>query len=263
MKNEHLSYFLNQTAMKTEFIILFGIFFCVNSYSQDIINQLKQFHEEADINCYKNKAQNNIKTEYDSLYQWWNITDTTWLPIPKIDLHKERAIPMLAIQFINTEKFDYSDNIYNYITIDSSIVFTFACTDKKMNVYAFVNFFDGKHVYFEVSGRTKEAQRLKMIIKNINKQHPELILFCSALMGFSNNNGFMYIKDGKIFVYNIIDDSIFELNEYIRKFYSLSSIRRFNYVTIPIMYEKDETTRRTGNTSANEVNICLPLLKER
>jgi hypothetical protein len=249
--------------MKTGYIVLFGIFFCVNSYAQDIISQLKQFYEEADIDCYKNKAQSNIKAEYDSLSRWWNITDTTWLPVPKIDLHKERVIPMLTIQFINTEKFDYSDDIYNYITIDSAVVFTFACVDTKMNVFAFVNFFDGKHIYFEIGGHTKTAKKLRMIIKNINKQQPELILFCSALMGFSDCNGFMYVKDSKIFVYSVIDDYICELNEYIRKFYTLSSIRRLNHVMIPIIHEKDETTRRTGNTPANEIQICPPLLKER
>jgi hypothetical protein len=243
-------------------MILFGIFFCGNSYSQDIISHLKKFYEEADLDCYKNEAQNNIKVEYDSLYQWWNITDKTMLPVPKIDLHKERIIPMLTIQFINTEKFDYSDNIYNYITIDSIIVFTFACTDKKMNVFAFINFFDGKHAYCKVGNRTKIDRRLKMIIKNINKQQPELILFCSALMGFSDRNGFMYMKDGKIFVYSVIDGNILELNEYIRKFYRLDSVRRFNHVVIPIMYQKNETMRRNGNTPANEIQICPPISKK-
>ncbi|MDR0604703.1 MAG: hypothetical protein LBG80_10410 [Bacteroidales bacterium] len=248
--------------MKTRCLILIGLFFVNGLYSQDIISQLKKFYEEADMDCYLDKAQKNIIEDYIVQCQWWGI-DTIIKPLPQIDLNKDNTVPMLTIQFVDTETFNYSDDIYNYITIDSSRVFMFAYIDKKMNVIAFVNFFDGIYAYFDMSDnkspfKTKKQRKLKKVIKHINELQPEQILYCSALSGFHDDNGFMYIKDGKIYVYRVVEGDIFELNEYIRKFFDLERISRLNYTFIPSIYIKEESTRRTGNTPENEKMLCPP-----
>ncbi|NJK84916.1 MAG: hypothetical protein HC906_01975 [Bacteroidales bacterium] len=66
----------------------------------------------------------------------------------RIELNKNKVIPLLTIQFVGTDTFNIENDIYNFINIDSSIVFTLACLDNNMNVDAFAHFFDGVNGYY-------------------------------------------------------------------------------------------------------------------
>jgi hypothetical protein len=257
--------------MKSKYLIIIGLLFCNNIYSQDnIINQIKEFVAKADMNCYIDNAQKNIIDDYElrckeikkfyiSLYDSINLLSSTILPPPpQIDLHKVNTVPMLAIQFINTENFNYGDNIYDYIAIDSTIVFTFACVDKKMNVYAFANYIDGIYPYQDAK---QFKQKHRQVIKNINKQQPELLLSCSSLAVYcigcdTGYYGYLYLKNGKIYVYRPYNTDIIELNDYIHGL-SLNTIRNLNMVPVPRIYGGGiGTMRRTGNTLTDEIQIC-------
>lgn len=248
--------------MKTKFFVLigFGLFFCYNIYAQNITEQLKQFYKNADMVCYMAKIQKNVNDYFILDNKIWGRDKYGIFP-PKIELHKEEIVPMLTIQFVNTDSYNYNDDIYNYIAIDSSIVFTLACVDKKMNVYAFANFFYWASGYYEFEDDPSfknicKKMNFKHIIKNINKQKPEIILYSNVLCGFHDNNGFMYIKNGKIYIYRVIEKDIYELNDYIRKFFSLDRIRELNYSYIPIIYQPDQSPRRTGHTPEDQKIIC-------
>jgi len=212
------------------------------------------------MDCYLAKIQKNVNDYFVLDNKIWG-RDKYGIPPQKIEFHKEEIVPMLTIQFVNTDSFNYSDDIYNYITIDSSIVFTLACVDKRMNVKAFAHFFDGVNGYWNIEKIFQyrnffKEKKLNHIIKNINKQKPELILYSKVLSDFHDNNGFLYIKNGKIYVYRVIEKDIYELNDYIRKFFNLDRIRELNYSYIPIIYQKDQSTRLTGHTPENEKMIC-------
>ena len=116
--------------MRTKYVVLigFGLFFCSNIYSQNIIEQLKQFYDNADMDCYLTKIQKNVNDYFILDNEIWG-RDKYGIPPQKIELHKEEIVPMLTIQFVNTDLFNRDDDIYNYIAIDSSIVFTLACVD--------------------------------------------------------------------------------------------------------------------------------------
>jgi hypothetical protein len=66
----------------------------------------------------------------------------------------------------------------------------------------------------------------------------------------------MYVKNGKIYVYRVYEKDIYELNEYIRKFYSLERIRNLNYRFIPLHYQRGKSTRKTGNAPEDQKIIC-------
>ena len=141
------------------------------------------------------------------------------------------------------------------------IVYTLARVDEKMNVTAFAHFFGGVHGYQDIEKKFStyswiERRKLKKIIKNIKKQEPELILYSHAIRGFHDDNGFMYIKNGKIFVYRVFEKDIYELNDYIQKFYSLESIRDLNTRYIPLIYGDLGATRKTGHTPEDQKLIC-------
>jgi hypothetical protein len=201
------------------------------------------------MDCYIDKAQENIIHDHLVQCKWWG-TDTVVMPMPRIDLQRESLVPMLTIQFVNTEKYNYNADIYDFITIDSTIVYTFANVNKANNVKFFYNFFDGIHACFEVKGQ------LKNVLRSINKFNPDLILYCHSLAGFHDDNGFMYIKNNKIYIYLIDKKVSFELNDYIHKFFSLDRIRNLNYVFIPSIFIQDKTHRRNGHTPVNEKQIC-------
>lgn len=248
--------------MKAKFALLLAIelSFCIFIHSQNVTDQLLQFYNDADMDCYLAKIQKNINDYFVLDNKIWGRDKYGILP-QRIELHKDEIVPMLTIQFVNTDSFNFNDDIYNYITIDSSIVFTLACVDKKMNVTAFAHFFDGVNGYwniekiFQCKNFFKE-KKLNHIIKNINKKDPELILYSKVLSDFHDNNGFMYVKNGKIYVYRVIEKDIYELNDYIRRFFSINRIRKLNYSYIPIIYQNDQSTRRTGHTPENEKIIC-------
>jgi len=101
--------------------------------------------------------------------------------------------------------------------------------------------------------RKKQFSR---VIVNITKQNPELILYSHSLEGWNDDNGFMYIKGDKIYVYNVPNGKIFELNDFIQKFYSLKRARELNLEFIPILYSDCISTRRTGHAPENEIMIC-------
>jgi hypothetical protein len=215
------------------------------------------------MNCYIDRIQQNIVHEYNLQCQW----DSAFKSVPPfdMDLHKIRTVPMLNIQFVNTETYDFSKEIYDYIAIDSVWLFSFACIDKKMNVYAFVNLAGPGWSYWDISDKKSPYTKEKLSIKAINKVQPELFLYCASLTGgFGDifDNGFMYIKNSKIYTYNKYNGKSYELNEYFRTFFSINNIRRLNYSFIPIIHQKDEkSTRRTGNAPKNEIMICPPLPK--
>jgi hypothetical protein len=254
-------FFKVDTFMKIKHIMLgVGLFFCNNIYSQNITNELIQFSKNADMDCYIAKIQKNINDYFILDNKNWGRDKYGIIP-PKIELQKDEIVPMLTIQFINTDSFNLNNDIYNYITIDSTIVFTLACVNKKMKVFAFAHFFDGINGYYEIdkdpqSNNFFKTLKFKHIISNINKQKPELILYCHVLSGFQDDNGFMYVKNGKIYVYRVIEKDIYELNDYIRRFFSLDRIRNLNNTFIPMIYQLDQSTRIAGHTPENEKLLC-------
>jgi|GEM_PF-1713603 len=272
-----------------------GMFLGIDSYSQDIVSVMKDFYNTANMDCYIDKAQQRMMKEYDlrckRLTDFYisyckkyennssNISycqkylqhgDITGFPLPlppNIDLNQSNTVPILNIQFVNTENYNYSDNIYNYITIDSVWMFSFAYVDKRMNVKAFVNYAAPHQLYW--------LEPCKKYLKGINKYKPDLILRCAALAGGIGNisdDGLMYIKDGKIYKYMEYNGKSYELNDFFRRdpcpdnidcYLNLDNIRRYlNQSYIPLIYQKGGVSkRRTNNAPENEKMICPPIEK--
>jgi len=251
--------------MKTRYLLIFAMFTYQSLQSQNVVSTLKNFYNNAPFDCYIDKIKKNILDEYNLSSQ--GLTLFRKPPVNEINLRSDNTVFMLTIQFVKTESFNYNDDIYNYISIDSSRVFTIACVDKMMNVHAFANYFEGLYTYYDVkrdhpNRNYLSIKKLSQVIKNIKKHDPELILYCHTLLssrglvGRWDDNGFMYIKDNKIYVYNVPDGKIFELNDFVHKFYSLERVHNLNVEFIPILHQDCKNTRRTGHTPENEKMMC-------
>jgi len=263
--------------MKIKILIITGIFFLNNSFSQDIVKSIMDFYNNADMICYKDNAQKRMMIEYNLFCQWDSIYRLHSTP-PDIDLHKSKTVPVLNIQFVNTVNYEFSDDIYNNISIDSVWCFSFFCVDKRNNIYAGVNFANPHISFWENKDLFKANKKEKHLYKKINKYKPDLILRCAMLSGGIGkklyDDGYMFIKGDKIYKYMFYKGKVYELNDFFRRnscpdnpycYLNLSNIRRFLSQTyIPIIFQNfDNDYRKTnndlrssGNSPNNEKMIC-------
>lgn len=131
--------------MKIEVAFILTLCCWINVYSQHpTISKLKSFAAEADMSYYINKAQQNLIDDYNLQCSHFGRADISQL---ELDLHKEKLVPILTVRFINTENYNYEDNIYDYMEVDTVRDFAFACVDKRMKVNCFANFLDGVYAY--------------------------------------------------------------------------------------------------------------------
>ena len=255
--------------MKTFYLIIILLLcFCNSLLSQNVVEKLKKFYKNSDFECYEKKIQKDLQ-KYDS-------TIVKLIPVQQlgphyynarpanIDLSKENKIFVLAIALANTEKYNFEDNIYDYIIIDSLRTFIIICVDNKMNVTGFTDteepgsFIDIKDdFYFPKKIRRKQ---IRNCIKNIKKEKPEIILYCAEFMG-----SFMYIKNNEIYAYSMKKGKAKKLNEAVREAPDIDLIRRSNFILWPLAKEIEAGShsiayRLTGHTPKNETRIC-PALK--
>ncbi|MDR2815116.1 MAG: hypothetical protein LBB62_00205 [Proteiniphilum sp.] len=150
-------------------ILLTGLLFCGNMFSQEIISRLKTFYDEADMDYYINIIEKNVWDCYKAQCDKWNVDES--VNPPKTDLLKGKTVPMLAVQFVDMDNYEQGENIYNHITIDSTRVFTIACVDDKMNVLAFANYYDGTYAWTDLKSlRPADVEILGQVIRNINER---------------------------------------------------------------------------------------------
>ncbi|MDR0507889.1 MAG: hypothetical protein LBH32_13885 [Dysgonamonadaceae bacterium] len=209
-------------------------------FSQNNIDKIKEFYTNADTECYIDLYQ---REDYF---------------LQKVDLQKGKTIFILNVQFANTESYRYSDDICNYLIVDSSRVFTIASVDKSLKL-KFLSGLDGQDSFYDKND-IKRISNLKQAIKNIYKETPELILFCRNLCGKPIFT-FMFVKENRVYIYRVQDGKIMELNEYIRENYKLESVRLFNMIIRPYNYKNNSKNRNrlAGHTSLNELRICSPV----
>lgn len=231
-------------------LLIIGLLFCRNMFSQDIITRLKTFYNEADMDYYTGIIEKNVWDCYKAQCEKWNVSES--VNPPRVELLKGKTVPMLTVEFINMEDFDYDQTIYDHITIDSNRVFTLACVDDEMKVLALANYYDGTYAWTDLNSvRPGEIEILGEVIKNINERQPELILFCHSLKKPRDLNSFMYIKDGLIYVYRVKEDDVLELNNYVGQYLTNEEIRDLGYTATPFInqfYQEEAPRRRTGTT---------------
>lgn len=255
-----------------------------NGFSQSIINTLLHFADNADMDCYYSMIQSNVNTYFSQEHHNYgrdvsipkqNIAITknaqnVVITANLLDINQNRLhlrsvsmdiVPLLAIQFVNTDVFQMEDCIYDYISIDSTIVFALACVDLKKRVKAFVHFFDGYSGYESMESYKNypnniahNIKKMRLIIKRINKYNPDLLLVTNILC--RNMGDVLFVKGSNIFIYDLSCNKSFELDGYIKKKYSLTEIRSLNRKYIPYIYSDKMMVKTTGNTHINQINIC-------
>lgn len=251
--------------MKLKWIICIALLFFLNAvYGQSKIDFFKEFYNNADTTCYMQRIQKDI----DSFDAW--LKDSVpllshgmqpWYEPANIDLKKENKIFALAISLVNTENYRFEDNIYDYLVIDSTRTFIIVTVDNKMNVTGITDISDIGS-YQDVKSdlyylKKKKKKRVRELIKNINKQSPDLIMYLDELSGT-----FLFIKGDKIFVYDPMKGEGQEFNEHVKEHLQIDFVRRLNQVSFRYKnwlkgdYSDPSFYRLTGNTPPDELRIC-------
>lgn len=252
--------------MKTKYLTFIVIFIGESIFAQDkIINQFKEFVANADMTCYEQKIQQDLYNLDKWLIDSFPILNKYGRVTPykpgNVDLQKERKIFVLAVSLYNTENYNFDDNIYDYLIIDSLRTFIAICVDEKMNVTGITDvdepgtFYDLKDNFYYWS--KKRRNQIRTMIKNINKENPDLLLFCESWDG-----SFLYIKGEKIYQYIVKTGKSIEFNKHIRECPDINLIRGSNRIGWPetkmfdVRYSFSSIYRYTGHTPPNEVRMC-------
>ena len=178
-----------------------------------------------------------------------------------------RVVPLLAVQFVNTDTFDKKDNIYEYLCIDSTVVFTLVSINKKNNINSFLHFFDGYTGYESVECRTfayfekvypkylaQYRKNLPYVMKRIKQCQPDLIM--TTHFGNENIGRFLFVKNSEIYYYDVVNDTSVELNTYIKQNYSLAQISSFNKKCIPYIYCNMGSLVAPDNLHNSPIDFC-------
>ena len=87
--------------------------FCSLLFARNSIAFFKQFYSNADKKCYVDLLQKENTMAFD--------------------LQAEQKVFILNVKFSDTESYQLEDNIYDYMVIDSSNVFSLACVNTQQN----------------------------------------------------------------------------------------------------------------------------------
>ncbi|MDR2815117.1 MAG: hypothetical protein LBB62_00210 [Proteiniphilum sp.] len=76
----------------------------------------------------------------------------------------------------------------------------------------------------------------------------------------------MYIKDGLIYVYQVKEDKVLELNNYASRLFTKDEIRdKLGYTAVPFIdqfYKKEKPVRRTGSApESRKIVVLRPVAK--
>ena len=253
------------------FYVLVVLFNSV-AYSQNVVEQFKEFYLKSDFDCYIDLYQRECELFYKEDAEQFK--ENCWF----CQFNKENMIFILNVQFANTESYNYGDNIYNYLVVDSVRPFSVVFVDKRMNVLGIWGLHD--RPYLENMKQKRDKERRKEIT-NINKEKPELILHFPNIMVRGYTPFFYYIKDGKIYVsytryVSFKHDLYFpwrsqELNEYFHPSNISDSMISHSKLTYIRQLNKIEryndpqnidnyVIRYGGYTPPEEVRVCPPLI---
>ena len=283
---------------KVLFLVFWGLFCHIASFAHDGIRQLVQFYESADMDGYYSMAQRNINEDLSQLYRNGGCVELK-IPIPFVEITNEQGsgkllhhtykykgqihnennfneqigteklVPMLSIQFINTGNYKSGDNLYDYIRIDSVIVFSMVGLDKRNRIQSFWHFDDGDRGYepverFSIFHRqpdchySRYSKKLPSAYRRIRKENPTLLL---SNYHIRNKGGMLYVKGDSIYVYDIATGKRMELNSYVKTNFSTEQIQAFDNISVPNIYEdKWGNDRKAGYTPQELINIyCCPI----
>lgn len=228
-------------------ILLILVLSCNYGISQ-VPCTLIEFDKHADKDYYVQRVEDLINKDFQKIHK---NSGREEFVVPQIKLTTENSIPFLTIEFVNMEQYKKGDDIYSHIIIDSCITYTFALTDKSNNVIGFTSF-DGS-ISGDYTQYGKNSKWVNNFFKAINRENPDLMLYCRSMSFYFGIDGFMFLKNNHIYVAK--DRSCFiELNEFINSL-NINDILLLKNTIIPNIYQPyniNDNSRKSGQTPNNE-----------
>lgn len=157
-----------------------------------------------------------------------------------IDRNNVMVLPMIS--FVSMSTFDQNSSIYDCAVIDSIVL---AELDNRLLLKRLINFppfdCDVFGVPYFPSYKSSESKtihrwvndrKMRHSIKRILREEPDLILFNPILGGdnrhwFTGIHDFMYLKEGKIYLYKTSENKTYDLDEYAHMIYDKTGSLKF------------------------------------
>lgn len=236
----------NTIGMKKVFFILFCTFTIPNVQSQNIVQQIENKYNTLDSISYfdeiilsykKNRKISMTKfiKEYVDITSKYSIDsiernkreDSIFFNrYPKETKARElswtKEIENKSVHYVlnlNIDRCRYSNNEFYIVPDTSYLSFNLFYYDKRPYIISPIFFvYRGEYSCYDVMYRSfskKLSRNFPKVLKKILKKNPKYLLFCEEFEGM---NTILYLFDGNIYVYRIIQKEEYELNEYLREF---------------------------------------------
>lgn len=237
--------------MKTRSLIfLLFAFNCFTVNSQSICDRLETFAASVNRDSLYCAIENKVNERRTELRTIWGIDSLMITEDKKTDslleitfghftIDKDNTIIMPCIRFFSMQSFKDDSNIYDHICIDNHDSFVLAEVDNKQRLIRLINLpIPDESVFDGISDYTSDVRnqlgsllsadsfyhmrcnkKMRISMKHILKQGPDLIVFCPILGGdnrraLSEIYDFIYIKDGMMYIYRTSTNKVYELNDY-------------------------------------------------
>lgn len=210
--------------MKNFIMLTLTCFICLYINAQNsIIEELRNYYRSLNKDILVEKILTNYNKNSD-------------FSLTKNDvgiLLKDGAIISLEMKTNNISNYDYKKNIYDFIAINQqkSKIFSYD------NEYKILFRLDAEHGYYkEDISANEKSNHFDIAWRKIKETNADAYMIDNWILkeDTGENINLGYLKDGKIYVYRMIDNVTYELNEFIHKFFKEEEFKQKSS-----FYEKD------------------------
>ena len=170
------------------------------------------------IECYKT---------YSYSYNTLNISVDSMLIEHREELaniYSDSSIIVPVLMLKNAEEYTFKKNIYDFVYVDTADIHIWYL-DKRKGIRTILR--SGCYFTDNTSHYKKELKDFQLAVEFIEKENPEVLFTFSYVFydpkirynGKHSNDNYLYLKGDKIYVYRSKYKKVYELNQFVRKFF--------------------------------------------
>lgn len=208
-----------------EFVLIVSLCFsylCSLAQSTNV-EKIRDYYHSLDKNTLIDSMILSSGCEFNDLCEFI-FGDSTVKREDMITVLKDNSVIALSLKTKNTIEYTFKKNIYDYLAIDT-IETRVMCFNDRNGKLAVLDSQRGLRIP-EYFGR--DYKRLTKVWELIRREKPDAIFVSSWIFAYrdSDDIDYMWLKDGKIYIYLSKYRDVYELNKYIRKFLKEKRFKR-------------------------------------
>ena len=210
------------------FIFIVFVFFFETISSQNFVESINKYYKESTDNKedFISEWVTNEEKELDSISKLHNWDKNIVFGSSVFLTDFDNSIVMLLTSICNTADYTFEKDIYNYLCLNNPYPIGIAFLKENETCMYLINNSLGEVDDILLPTRKKKKKKIPKAIPEILKRNPDAIFKCSPLsIRYSVT---LYTKDNLIYAFRDAYGDTYELNEYIKKFYTEKEIISFS-----------------------------------